>query len=100
MDVSLNEFIEFIRENADYQNPTVYHVTEEFPVNGVREYDLINFQLEECEGFVLGYDSEKYLRDNLTLVIGFFLAECLTKIEIEDNMITLLFVDGTVKIKY
>jgi hypothetical protein len=100
MNISILELIELLDDNNDWQSPTIYKVTEIFPVNGEREYEVTNLVAEiDTDGTIMFEDMGNYLQTDMTYVLNMFHLDRLVGIIKNGNTITIKLVDGNIELE-
>lgn len=78
-----------------------WHITEEFPVNGKREYDIQGLKIELEDGIVICSDINDKLIEDISRVLNMFLVDSIVEIITHScNYVELIFRNGLVKIEW
>jgi len=88
-----------LEENEDWQSPTHYLITESFPVNGIRQYELYNLTCEISDGMIMFHDAEEFLQEDCTRVLNMFPISSVSKVNILENHYVIVFDTGDIKIE-
>jgi hypothetical protein len=99
MNEKLIELVNKVNGLVDYCDPQEYYITENFPKHGERNYQLFNLSMEIYRGMLLSDDVEGKLKDNNDYVLYVPLVDRIKDIISDEDITTLLFDDGTIKIK-
>lgn len=103
--VTINNFLKQISKiGDDWQFPKKYIITEDFPVNGKRTYEIYNLTFEQEDGIIIFDDAEGLLLETMPNVLAAFLRKSVLEVRQAINekdfiLRTLLkFKDGSINI--